>query len=104
MNLHLRKEINGFRHIERFTEILPTEPEPYPNSVDKASIEYYTRSTDRRVFETSDIFKWDGDGFVFVNPLSENSITIIRENLMESEKPEFEQYLASMYAACKGGY
>lgn len=64
-NLHLKKEIDGLRHIERFTEILPTEPEPYPSNVDDASIEYYERSTDRRVFETADIFRWTGSGFEF---------------------------------------
>ena len=99
-NLHLKKEIDGLRHIERFTEILPTEPEPYPSNVDDASIEYYERSTDRRVFETADIFRWTGSGFEFVNPLSDNTITIIRENLQESERPEFDKYLSLMYSAC----
>lgn len=99
-NLHLKKEIDGLRHIERFTEILPTEPEPYPSNVDDASIEYYERSTDRRVFETADIFRWTGSGFEFMNPLSDNTITIIRENLQESERPEFDKYLSLMYSAC----
>lgn len=108
-NLHLTKDVDGFRHIVRLTEIVPADIEDYPADLDEATIEHYRRVTDRPTFETPNIltfykeYRTDKDGnqklvhgFKVVGTFSAETRMRIRENLQANELSEFDSYLEMM--------
>lgn len=66
VDVHMDYDVEGYRFIERVTEIIPLDKEPYPkfdpqdpHSIDKITAEYYKRCTDRERFTTRDIIVFD---------------------------------------------
>lgn len=106
-DIHLEKDITGHRYISRITEIIPLdESVPYPknylneNEPEKQMLafmetmtEYFTRSTDRVVFETRDIISYEDGEYQIKNPPTENSIKAIRNHLTNEEVEEFNEFL-----------
>lgn len=74
VDVHLDYDVNGNRYIERITEIRRLDSQPYPERNTNESIEeykarldkeFYTRTTDRKLFDTVDIVKFDIDTFTY---------------------------------------
>lgn len=68
MDIHLNVTADGYRYIERITEVIPTKQgtdyprfDPKDPNGSKAAIdrEYYRRRTDRSTFETQDLLVYD---------------------------------------------
>lgn len=83
LNIHLTKDVTGFRHIERITEIIPKEAAPYSKKVDEATIDYYNRRTDRELFTCVDLVVWDHElhGFRVLHNFSDRAKKRIEKNL-----------------------
>ncbi len=115
-DIHLNKNAEGHRYIERITEIIPlSNYKDYPteyikqeNLNDKmgsffnTTTEYYTRVTDRKVFETKDIIRWveneSGNTkgkYVVVNNISDEMTEQILLNLSGKDKEGFKQFLGN---------
>lgn len=92
-DIHLNREADGRRYPSRITQILPSDLQGYPSSLDDATKEYYFRQTDRPEFEDVDILRFENDEFVFVNPLNPEVVSEIEFTLPNSEKPGFLEFV-----------
>ncbi len=102
-DIHLTKDITGHRYIERITEIIPLsnykeyekkykhekELDDKLSSFFDTTTDYYSRITDRKVFETKDIIVWDNGKYVVLNKISEKMKENILLNLSGNDKEEF---------------
>lgn len=107
-DIHLAKDITGHRYIERITEIVPAESTKYPeinfgNGEDsftgfiELAREYFTRMTDRKIFETRDIVKYENGVYKAISWPSSKQLNEIRRNLTERENSEFESFLQNFF-------
>lgn len=70
---HLDYDVSGNRYVERVTELIRLDAKPYPeydpkdpvNSMNIITREYYTRVTDRQMFTTRDIIRFNTDTFTY---------------------------------------
>lgn len=103
VDIHLDYTPSGERFIERITEIIPLqEYTPYPeydpndpiNSMNRITKEYYERVTDRRMFITQDILRYDKKTRTYytVNRFSPELEEFIRGNLGELLH-EFDKFI-----------
>ena len=113
-NIHMGR-LNGYRYIERITEIIPIRDRRYPsdkigdeteiNNVNvpeksdtvnpKDTVEYYKRVTDRQAFTTRDIVRYDikQKKYIFCNEISSEMMETMCNYLsVEDEK----QFMAEM--------
>lgn len=105
-DIHLTKERDGFRHIERVTEIIPLDLPPYPEyRGDNPTKEFYNLfreyaycSTDREIFETKDILHWDKQigSFVFDNVPTDKTVNQIRECIAGDQISDFDNYIKKL--------
>ncbi|NLY17606.1 MAG: Flp pilus assembly complex ATPase component TadA [Clostridiaceae bacterium] len=107
-DIHLAKDISGHRYIERITEIIPVESTEY-SEIDFVSAkddfagfielarEYFTRMTDRKIFETRDIVKYENGVYKAVSRPSIKQINEIRRNLTKKENSDFDSFLDSFF-------
>lgn len=74
VDCHLDYDVNGNRYIERITEIVRLDSQPYPERLPNESAEdykirldkeYYTRQTDRLHFTSHDIVRFDTATFTY---------------------------------------
>ncbi len=79
VDVHMDYDVEGYRYIERVTEIVPLDKEPYPefdpqdpHSMNKITAEYYKRRTDRARFTTRDILVFDPVSRTYKVALDEN--------------------------------
>lgn len=107
-NVHLKKRQNGFRHLERITEIIPhTDKLPYEEdnlenagikdvlkSLTKTFREYAGRSTDRKRYEFQDIIRYENGRYVWVHPISERNAYEMKENMSDNECAAFELFVS----------
>lgn len=75
VDIHLDYDVQGNRFIDRITQIIGLSSKPYPEQQKGESLEhykvrldkeYYTRQTDRKMFETRDILHFDRRTFTYV--------------------------------------
>ena len=105
-DIHMSRD--GFRFIERITEVLPVKQReyPYPNlkAVSEADmtmalrinqLEYFKRVTDRKNYEEKNICEYDRDEkrYMFTSMFSDSQIKEIKKNLT---KPEYELFEKDM--------
>lgn len=105
-DIHMSRD--GFRFMERITEVLPVKQREYPfpnlKAVSEADmpmalrinqLEYFRRVTDRKNYETKNICEYDKDNrrYVFTKMFSEPQIREIKKNL---SKPEYELFEKDM--------
>lgn len=105
-DIHMSRD--GFRFMERITEVLPVKQREYPfpnlKAVSEADmpmalrinqLEYFRRVTDRKNYETKNICEYDKDNrrYVFAKMFSEPQIREIKKNL---SKPEYELFERDM--------
>lgn len=106
-DIHLNKSVTGHRYIERITEIVPVSKHSlysydfknFEKREDKIEAfmdnmqEFFYRMTDRKVFETRDIIKYEKDRYTVVKPLSRVSIKSIIKHLTVEERIDFNLFL-----------
>ncbi|ANX01236.1 pilus assembly protein CpaF [Thermoclostridium stercorarium subsp. leptospartum DSM 9219] len=107
-DIHMNRDLTGHRYIERITEIIPVDDTDYPEikfNDDEVDIngfldiarEFFTRMTDRKVFETRDIIVYENGEYKVCSPPSKKQINAIMNNLTDDEKSEFKSYLTRYF-------
>lgn len=106
-DIHLRRDADGHRYIERITECVPiAQEEPYPADIrEKPSLdekwaafmemaaEYFRRSTDRKRYEARNVIEYRDERYVAVHPLSKQSCKEIEERLSGPDQAAFAAFL-----------
>lgn len=113
-DVHLYKDINGNRYIQRITEIIPLEnSKDYPDTYKNAETleekldsfydtvrEYFIRMTDRKVFETRDIIVWENGEYKTAGMISRKSYEEMCQHLNQQEREEFASFLRKNWGNC----
>ena len=106
-DIHLVKDFRGRRYIERVTECVPVEEKneyTYDHRKEKtiegkldkfmnnATI-YFTKTTNRELYKYINIMEYHDGSYVLTNPISENNIKEMRNNMDDSDKEDFDKFL-----------
>lgn len=106
-DIHLVRGVDGTRYIERITECVPLErvynynteyrdAKDMNKKLDKFmdnAVEYFTHMTQSRNYVYRNIIEWQDGKYVFTNPLSENNIKAMRENMSPEDVKGFDNFL-----------
>jgi pilus assembly protein CpaF len=105
---HLASTIEGFRYIERITEIIPIHYKEYPTKFRNAKtseerelafmetqLEYFKKMTDNRTFICRNIveFNLEQNRYEVKNPISKSRVKEMMSKLTEKDKKEFSKFL-----------
>ncbi|MEK3899299.1 pilus assembly protein CpaF [Paenibacillus sp. FSL R7-0179] len=107
-DIHLRRDLDGRRYIERITECVPLEQETdYPTSFrEQSTLEgkmsafmdtmttYFQRSTDRPLYEARNVVEFQNGQYVAVHPLSAPCRSAILERLSGPDQAAFLAFLS----------
>ena len=106
-NIHLVKDFRGRRYIERITECIPVEERneytydhrnektlegKFTKFFDNATV-YFTKTTNRELYKYRNILEFSNDSYVLVNPISEENIREMRNNMEENDVIAFDKFL-----------
>ena len=106
-DIHLVKDFRGRRYIERVTECIPVEEKneytfdhrnektlegKLDKFMDNATI-FFTKSTNRELYQYRNIMEYHDGKYVLTNPISENNIREMRNNMDDSDVVEFDKFL-----------
>ena len=106
-DIHLVKDFRGRRYIERVTECIPVEEKneytfdhrnektlegKFDKFMDNATI-FFTKSTNRELYQYRNIMEYHDGKYVLTNPISENNIREMRNNMDDSDVVEFDKFL-----------
>jgi pilus assembly protein CpaF len=108
-DIHLKRDADGRRYIERITECVPLAQEvPYRTDFrEKKTLDekmdafmetvtdYFHRSTDRKLYEARNVIEYRDGRYVAVHPLSEQSRKEIAERLAGPDQAAFEAFLCN---------
>ncbi|MNW33603.1 Type II/IV secretion system protein [compost metagenome] len=107
-DIHLRRDLDGRRYIERITECVPLEQEAaYPTHFrELPTLEgkmsafmdtmttYFQRSTDRPLYEARNVVEFQNGQYVAVHPLSDTCRSAILERLSGPDQAAFLAFLS----------
>ncbi|MCD1261270.1 Flp pilus assembly complex ATPase component TadA [Paenibacillus athensensis] len=110
-DIHLKKDYNGRRYIERITECVPLDHEiVYPNDYKHArttdqkierfmdtAAEYFRRSTDRSLYEARNVVEFREGCYVAVNPISGRNVSEMMELMSDTDRESFASFLAAYW-------
>ncbi len=106
-DIHLVKDFRGRRYIERITECIPVEEKneytfdhrkektlegKFDKFFDNATI-FFSKTTNRELYHYRNILEFVDDSYVLVNPISENNIKEMRNNMEETDAIAFDKFL-----------
>ena len=106
-DIHLVKDFRGRRYIERITECIPVEEKneytfdhrkekslegKFDKFFDNATI-FFSKTTNRELYHYRNILEFVDDSYVLVNPISENNIKEMRNNMEETDAVAFDKFL-----------
>jgi len=106
-DIHLVKDFRGRRYIERITECIPVEEKneytfdyrkaktmegKIEKFMDNATV-YFSKTTNRELYKYRNILEFRDDAYVLVNPISEENIKGMRENMDDSDIGSFDDFL-----------
>lgn len=106
-DIHLVKDFRGRRYIERITECIPVEEKneytfdhrkektlegKFDKFVDNATM-FFTKTTNRELYKYRNILEFVNDTYVLVNPISDDNIRGMRENMDDADQIEFDKFL-----------
>ncbi len=92
IDIHMENK-NGHRYISRITEIIPYYKKDLPGGLVEATREYYKRRTSPVTFETRDILSFIEGRYVIQQGFSDKSQEHILNNLRESERQEYREFI-----------
>ncbi|MDQ0110656.1 pilus assembly protein CpaF [Paenibacillus harenae] len=93
-DVHLNKDADGRRYIERITECIPMlESSEYPDDLSSATIEYYRRTTDKRSFMAVDIVKFADGAYVAGDMISAKNREEMKKYMTPQDRDLFDQFL-----------
>ncbi|MPY19085.1 ATPase, T2SS/T4P/T4SS family [Paenibacillus glucanolyticus] len=108
-DIHLRRDLDGRRYIERITECVPVPQEAdYPAEFTgkmtkdvrqaafmETALEFFRRSTDRPLYTARNLIEYRDGRYVAVHPLSEQSRLDMVTYLSGPDQAVFDAFLAS---------
>lgn len=80
-DIHLNKDINGHRYVERITEIIPES----------------SKNQEERLFKCNDIICYGDGKYEVVNPISPFHVESIKKHLTEKEQEEFYEDIFELF-------
>ena len=107
-DIHLVKDFRGRRYIERITECIPVEEKneytydhrkektlegKFDKFFDNATI-FFSKTTNREMYKYKNILEFRDDTYVLVNPISDQNIREMRENMDDNDQIAFDEFLA----------
>ena len=106
-DIHLKRGTDGTRYIERITECIPLEKKFSYNSdyknykdMDKKldsfmdnAVEYFEHMTQTSNYTYKNIVEWHDGKYVFVNPISEENIKSMRDNMSPEDVKSFDNFI-----------
>ncbi len=106
-DIHLKRAVDGSRYIERITECIPLEKEfnynnDYRNvkqvdqKMDKFmdnAVEYFQHMTQTNNFTYKNIVEFCDGEYIFKNPITENNIKAMRENMAAEDMKSFDDFI-----------
>ncbi len=109
--VHLKKSYDGQRYIERITECIPVKPKnnytydhrnetSLEGKIDKFfdnATEYFTKITETETYKAVNIVEYVDGEYVIKNPISEENITLMRENMEESDQIIFDEFCQNYF-------
>lgn len=104
VDCHLNYDVRGWRYIERITEIVGLDKQPYPEQQKGESLEsyrvrlekeYYTRQTDRMMYATNQLLHFDMTTLTYYadNMFSEQLTKHIFSRLPVAERQEWKEWV-----------
>ncbi len=110
-NIHLVKDFRGRRYIERITECVPVEEKneytfdhrkektlegKLDKFFDNAAI-FFSKTTNRELYKYHNVLEFSDDSYVLTNPISENNIREMRNNMDENDVVKFDAFLQRVW-------
>ncbi len=106
-DIHLKKAIDGSRYIERITECIPLEQKFSYNTdyrkvkeIDKKldkfmdnAVEYFQHVTQSQNYTYRNIVEFIDGKYVFTNPITEENISAMRDNMSPEDVKEFDDFI-----------
>lgn len=110
-DIHLKKGIDGTRYIERITECVPLEQKfSYNNDyrkvkeVDKKldkfmdnAVEFFQHMTQSQNYTYRNVVEFIDGKYVFTNPITENNISAMRDNMSPEDIKDFDDFIDSTW-------
>ncbi len=106
-DIHLKRGTDGTRYIERITECIPLEKEfSYNNDYRRVSdintkldkfmdnaVEYFSHMTQTSNYTYRNIVEFVDGAYVFKNPISEENIKAMRDNMSPEDVKDFDNFI-----------
>ena len=106
-DIHLKRAVDGTRYIERITECIPLEQTyTYNNDYRKTkdtnqkldkfmdnAVEYFQHMTQAQNYTYKNIVEFVDGKYVFTNPISEENIKAMRDNMSQEDIKAFDEFL-----------
>lgn len=106
-DIHLKRAVDGTRYIERITECIPLEQTyTYNNDYRKMkdtnqkldkfmdnAVEYFQHMTQAQNYTYRNIVEFVDGKYVFTNPISEENIKAMRDNMSQEDIKAFDEFL-----------
>ena len=108
---HLKKDFRGKRYVERITECIPIEDKneytfdhrkektlegKFDKFFDNAT-HYFEKVTDKQLYMYRNILEYVDGEYIITNPITEENLRGMRENMDESDLEQFDNYIHLMY-------
>ena len=106
-DIHLVKDFRGRRYIERITECIPVEEKneytfdhrkektlegKFDKFFDNATV-FFTKQTNRELYKYRNVLEFVDDSYVLTNPISDENIRGMRENMNDMDVDAFDAFL-----------
>lgn len=110
-DIHLVKDFNGRRYIERITECIPVEEKneytfdhrnektlegKLDKFIDNATI-YFSKTTNAELYKYRNVMEFKDTGYIFPNPISEDNIKEMRNNMDTSDISKFDNFIYKIW-------
>ena len=106
-DIHLVKDFNGKRYIQRITECIPIKTKDdytYDHRNEKTlegkfdkffdnATQFFSKTTDRQLYTYRNILEYIDGEYVITNRISDNNLLEMRENMNDEDKKLFDQFV-----------
>ena len=110
-DIHLARDYEGNRYIERITEIVELPDIPLPGdfvykinlsektaSFMETTAEYYNKMTDKKIFECRNIIEFRNGQYVAVNPVTEERAEQMKRAMTRKDAQQFDDYMYKYFS------
>lgn len=101
--IHLKSTSYGKRYIERITEFIRLDQEPFNSDINQESFfenskKYFEKKSGAKKYKAVNIIEYDleSDSFKIINNISKTRLNKIKENLLDIDIQGFEQFIKKL--------